>query len=133
MYKLFPEDMFLNLKHVNLDGTITEYPKYKINAYGTVINKETGEEVATQRRGSGRTKDKRYQAVNLTIQGNMFRHQLHRCVLSSFNPVAQPNAIVNHRDNDETNNDLMNLEWATQSYNTLHGKYWHKMNEVEDA
>ena len=129
MYKLFPEDLFLNLKHVNTDGTITEYPNYEINAYGVVRSKETGKISSTQNRGSGATKEKRYQAVNLYVGAKAFRHQLHRCVLSSFNPVAQPNAIVNHRDNDETNNELMNLEWATNSYNSLHATYWHKVNE----
>ena len=122
---IIPEDVYMTVKHVEQNGTIVEYPKYEVNAYGVVRNKETGEELPISNRGNSDMMKKVYQRVNFYYEETISK-LLHRVVLSSFNPISQANSVVNHRDNDETNNKLSNLEWVTTGYNNLHAKHWHK-------
>ena len=123
---IFAEDYFVQARHVEMNGTIIEFPRYEINAYGTIRDKETDKIVSTSLRG-GHTNDS-YRRVAFRSGGDDFHRQLHRVVLSSFNPVAQANAVVNHRNNKRSDNRLSNLEWATSGYNTLHAAHWHKSN-----
>ena len=123
---IIPDDVFVTAQHVQQNGTITVFPNYKVNAYGKVINKETDNVVPIGNRGNSDMTKKSYERVQLIVGGEDFHILLHRLVLSSFNAVAQPNSVVNHRDNDEKNNKLSNLEWVTSSYNSLHARHWHK-------
>lgn len=45
---------------------------------------------------------------------------VHRLVALSFIPNDQNKPQVNHKDSNRLNNSLPNLEWCTQSENTLH-------------
>lgn len=51
--------------------------------------------------------------------------KVHTLVLTAFVGPRPPGLEARHRDGDETNNRLNNLEWATRSDNTKDRK-WHK-------
>ena len=44
---------------------------------------------------------------------------VHRVILQTFNPTLKEKVEVNHIDGNKANNCLSNLEWVTQSENTL--------------
>ena len=65
---------------------------------------------------------KGYKTVCLTKDGKSKTHFVHRLVAEAFidNPGNLP--MVNHKDEDKTNNFAENLEWCTASYNRTYGK-----------
>lgn len=60
-----------------------------------------------------------YMRVALIVPGTRkWKSKLvHRLVAESFIPNPNNYPIVNHRDEDKTNNCVENLEWCTQSHN----------------
>ena len=66
--------------------------------------------------------DKGYKVVSLTKDGKTKNIFVHRLVAEAFieNPDNLP--MVNHKDEDKTNNFAENLEWCTASYNRTYGK-----------
>lgn len=66
--------------------------------------------------------DKGYKTVSLTKDGQTKQMFVHRIVAEAFlsNPDNLP--MVNHKDEDKTNNFLENLEWCTAAYNRTYGK-----------
>ena len=63
-----------------------------------------------------------YKTVTLTKDGKTKTVYVHRIVAEAFieNPDNLP--MVNHKDEDKTNNFVENLEWCTASYNRTYGK-----------
>lgn len=62
-----------------------------------------------------------YKFVNLTVSKGKFKlHYLHRLVAMTFIPNPENKPCVNHIDSDKANNHISNLEWCTQSENTIH-------------
>lgn len=48
------------------------------------------------------------------------KYFIHRLVAIAFLPNPEGKPIVNHLDRNKGNNHISNLEWATESENTLH-------------
>lgn len=62
-----------------------------------------------------------YCRVNLYKNKECKKFLVHRLVASAFikNPYNLP--IINHKDENPSNNNVNNLEWCTYSYNTSYG------------
>lgn len=66
--------------------------------------------------------DKGYKTVSLTKDGKTKMMFVHRIVAEAFLPNPDNLPMVNHKDEDKTNNFLENLEWCTAAYNRTYGK-----------
>lgn len=54
-------------------------------------------------------------------KGHTYRRKIHRLVAQLFVPNPNKLDIVNHKDENKTNNTASNLEWCTSSYNSNYG------------
>jgi hypothetical protein len=63
----------------------------------------------------------KYFVINLRKNGENKRKYIHRLLAETFLEYPLNLKIVNHIDNDSTNNDLSNLEWVSHDYNISHG------------
>lgn len=61
-----------------------------------------------------------YRTVNLSKNGQTTTYYVHRLVAAAFIPNPDNLPIVNHIDENKTNNNVENLEWVTYQENTLH-------------
>lgn len=64
-----------------------------------------------------------YRRINLSKNGRVITHSIHRLVLESFDINVDNKPYVNHKDGNKLNNRLSNLEWVTGSENILHSLY----------
>lgn len=67
-----------------------------------------------------------YGHVSLSNTGNSMRFPLHRLVALAFleNPNGYP--VVNHKDENPSNNNVDNLEWCTYAYNNEYSNIYEK-------
>lgn len=63
-----------------------------------------------------------YKMVSLCKNGISSPISIHRLVALAFVPGYAPTLVVNHKDEDTTNNAADNLEWVTSSYNTRYNE-----------
>lgn len=61
-----------------------------------------------------------YKVVSLTKDGITKTCYVHRLVADAFIPNPNGFTLVNHRDEDKTNNFVENLEWCTAHYNNTY-------------
>lgn len=62
-----------------------------------------------------------YKSVTLTKDGVSKAFYVHRIVAEAFIPNPDKLPMVNHKDEDKTNNFVENLEWCTNEYNINYG------------
>ena len=62
-----------------------------------------------------------YKTVALTKNGKSKTTFVHRIVAEAFIPNPNDLPMVNHKDEDRTNNFVENLEWCTCQYNNTYG------------
>lgn len=62
-----------------------------------------------------------YLIVELKQQGKKKHKRVHRLVAEAFIPNEDNLPMVNHKDEDKTNNFVENLEWCTNNYNINYG------------
>jgi hypothetical protein len=91
--------------------------RYSVNECGQIKNNETGKLLKPFQLKSG------YLAAMLydNESGRKKTFRVHRLVAEAFidNPDDLP--MVNHKDEDKTNNFAENLEWCTNEYNVNYG------------
>lgn len=74
-----------------------------------------------------------YKLVVLSKNGKTKTYSVHKLVATHFIPNPNSLPIINHIDEDKTNNCVSNLEWCTQQYNINYGnrnkKVGHKLSK----
>ena len=70
--------------------------------------------------------------VILCKNGKTTKKYVHRLVAEAFVPNPDNLPIVDHIDNDPTNNDYRNLRWCTHSFNTTKG-VGRKVAKIKDG
>lgn len=97
-------------KKIFIDG---EETKYSISNIGIVRNDKTYKLMKTNFY-------KKYESVNLTINGKGKSYFIHILVAIAFIPNPENKPQVNHKDGNKSNNYDYNLEWVTASENMRH-------------
>ena len=109
---------------------IRGFPSYLISDYGRVKSLSRDykygyhEDIIlkpTERKG--------YKAVTLFSNGKRYRKSIHRLVAEAFIPNPNNLPMVNHKDENEANNRVDNLEWCTRLYNSRYGSNRQKISE----
>lgn len=58
-----------------------------------------------------------YLCVKLSKDGTAYHTFLHRLIAEAFIPNPENLPVINHKDENPTNNSIDNLEWCTYEYN----------------
>lgn len=99
-----------NWKHIKGNN------RFAISDAGRIYDLNNNKEVKQYTNKEG------YQIVYLNdFNKKDYPKAVHRLVAEAF--IDNPNNynVVNHKDEDKTNNNINNLEWCTQSYNMNYG------------
>lgn len=70
-----------------------------------------------------------YKRINLYKNGKRERYLVHRLVAMTFIPNLDNLPMVNHKDEDKSNNNVNNLEWCTREYNMNYGTIKERLSE----
>ena len=107
---------------------IEEHPKYIVSDLGTVFSIKRGRSL------KGLVNQDGYDYVGLYTEGRQHRIAVHRVVAKEFVSGWFQGAVVNHIDEDKTNNTVENLEWVTIGDNNRHSKckYWDLVTPTGD-
>ena len=69
----------------------------------------------------------KYGRVMLSNGGKTRRFLIHRLVAQAFIPNPDNLPLINHKDENPSNNCANNLEWCTQKYNNSYGTHNERM------
>lgn len=103
---------------------IPGFPHYKINKYGQVKRIDAVvvdcNGISFYRKGRIlRTRKTKlgYVQVDMCENGVVYGRFIHNLLAKVFIPNPNNFPVVNHKDENPSNNDLSNLEWCNHSYN----------------
>lgn len=85
-----------------------EFPSYDISSEGKVRNRKTGRILKTN------ISDKGYETVSLSEHGTSKTRCIHKLVADAYIPNDNKQSGVMHKDGDNLNNQVENLEWGTK-------------------
>ena len=103
--------------------------KYQVSNTGRVrsLNYNRTGKIKVRKQG----KDKLgYKSVFLCKDGKNKGYLVHRLVALAFIPNPNNYPVINHKDENPSNNYYKNLEWCTQEYNCNYGNCRKKMSEA---
>lgn len=118
--KIFDTEYCLIIENISLEKgveiwqDIPEYSRYKISTYGNVFAKSLNKFVSKINKGG-------YYHVSLYDNQKIRKCvSIHQLVAKTFleNNDPENKTIVDHIDNDKTNNHIDNLRWVTKSENS---------------
>ncbi len=90
---------------------IKDFPNYYCDKYGNIFSK---------RKKLKQSKRNGYLCVSLCNNGFSKSFNVHRIIAEAFIPNPENKPQVNHINGIKTDNRVENLEWVTQSENTIH-------------
>ena len=99
---------------------------YEVNEWGQIRNKDG----QLMRQRLKRAKYTVYKKVSLYRDGEYKHLYVHRLVAQAFIPNPQGFELINHKDEDGTNNVAGNLEWCDRSYNATYGSSPKKISKA---
>lgn len=94
--------------------TIEDYPNYEVSTFGNIKNKTTNNILTPRKTSHG------YLRINIQKNNKYKSFYVHRLVANIFIPNPENKPTVNHIDACTSNNNLINLEWATMSEQNKH-------------
>lgn len=82
---------------------------YEVSSFGNIRNAKSKKLLKPQYTG--------YAHVRINHNGRVQNIRLHRAVASTFLRKLDTDSVVNHINNDKTDNRVCNLEWISQAMN----------------
>ena len=92
---------------------------YEVSHDGLVRNRKGEQKALSVKKGENTN----YIEVSLWKDGKNKRFLVHRIVAKAFIPNPNNYKIINHKDENGTNNCVSNLEWCNHEYNARYRKY----------
>lgn len=102
---------------VSDEGDVMSLPREKTNQFGTFMTK--GKILKPGKRGN---EGHLYYFVILSNNGKNESKSVHRLVAEAFLENPQNLPEVNHKDKNQLNNHVENLEWCDRQYNIEYSK-----------
>ncbi len=94
---------------------IINFPNYEISNFGNVKNIKKNKLMTLYPKSNG------YIVVKLSRDNKSFQCKVHRLVAIAFIDNLSNLPMVNHKDENKTNNHYSNLEWCDSLYNNTYG------------
>lgn len=90
------------------------WPGYAIRRPGRVLQQAPT--------GTNYRNDRAYLSVMICVENQRYRRLVHRLVLIAFDGPPPNDHVCNHKDGNQSNNHISNLEWVTQQGNVDHAR-----------
>ena len=128
---------FEGLYQVSNLGNIRSLDKYVNNRFKNILRK--GKILKPSKKING------YLQVVLVKNGKRYTKTVHRLVAETFIPNPKNYPVINHKNECKSDNNVLNLEWCTISYNTryscgveieqydLNHNFIKKWNDISEA
>lgn len=109
--------------------------RYSITTEGRLFSHIRGKkEIALNAGFSNKRQQYMYRTCNLSVKGGKQKmFYIHRLVAVTFIPNPENKPAVNHKDLNKVNNSVENLEWVTNSENSMHAVENIVKTDKEDA
>lgn len=108
---------------------IPEFENYLVSNYGNVVSCKNDIYYTM----SQRTTKQGYKEVVLSKNGKKHNFLVHRLVMSVFNPNDNDKMIIRHKNTNNLDNNLTNLEWCFASEVYTNEKANEKIKEIRSV
>lgn len=102
------------------------FGEYQISNLGRVKSFKSGVPKILKQK----TNNKGYKWVILSLNGKTSNFLIHRLVATHFLENEKNYRIINHIDENPSNNNVSNLEWCTYSYNVKKSSKFNEYNKI---